>query len=134
MEHYAGIDVSLERSSVCVVDSSGRIIREIKVASEPEALVGLFAGLGVAVSRIGLEAGPLSQWLHAGLTGAGFEEVLLETRHVSIARQSKWKRHDNQEEDLGIAARACLSWRDDIASPFLIVVARRSRACFDGRT
>ena len=51
-----------------------------------------------------------------------------------IARQSKWKRHDNQEEDLGIAARACLSWRDDIASSFLIVVARRSRACFDGRT
>jgi hypothetical protein len=53
---------------------------------------------------------------------------------LPIARQSKWKRHDNQEEDLGIAARACLSWRDDIASPFLIVVARRSRACFDGRT
>ena len=71
MEHYAGIDVSLERSSVCVVDSSGRIIREIKVASEPEALVGFFAGLGVAVTRIGLEAGPLSQWLHAGLTGPG---------------------------------------------------------------
>ena len=54
--------------------------------------------------------------------------------HMPIARQSKWKRHDNQEEDLGIAARACLSCRDDIASPFLIVVARRSRACFDGRT
>ena len=52
----------------------------------------------------------------------------------SSVRQLKWKRHDNQEEDLGIAARACLSWRDDIASPFLIVVARRSRACFDGRT
>ena len=85
MEHYAGIDDSLERSSVCVVDSSGRIIREIKVASEPEVLVGFFAGLGVAVTRIGLEAGPLSQWLHAGLTGAGFEAVLLETRHVHRA-------------------------------------------------
>ena len=71
MEHYAGIDVSLERSSVCVVDATGRIVREAKVASEPEALVGFFAGLGVAVTRIGLEAGPLSQWLHAGLTGAG---------------------------------------------------------------
>ena len=67
MEHYAGIDVSLERSSVCVVDSSGRIIREIKVASEPEALVGLFAGpiscsppsLGSAfVSRRWAEAEP----------------------------------------------------------------------------
>ena len=64
---------------------SGRIIRETKVASEPEALVGFFAGLGVAVTRIGLEAGPLSQWLHAGLTGAGFEAVLLETRHVKAA-------------------------------------------------
>src|SRR3954466_4596800 len=67
--------------AACAVDSSGRIIREIKVASEPEALVGFFAGLGVAVTRIGLEAGPLSQCLHAGLTGAGFEAVLLETRH-----------------------------------------------------
>ena len=43
MEHYAGIDVSLERSSVCVVDATGRIVREAKVASEPEALVGFFA-------------------------------------------------------------------------------------------
>src|SRR3712207_8449653 len=85
MEHYAGIDVSLERSSVCVVDATGKIIREAKVASEPEPLVGFFAGLGLAVTRIGLEAGPLSQWLHAGLTGAGFEAVLLETRHVKGA-------------------------------------------------
>ena len=85
MEHYAGIDVSLERSSVCVVDGTGRIVREAKMASEPEALVGFFRQLGVAVTRIGLEAGPLSQWLHAGLTAAGFEAVLLETRHVKAA-------------------------------------------------
>src|SRR5919112_5135801 len=85
MEHYAGIDVSLERSSVCVVDAAGRIVREAKVASEPEALAGFFAGLGLAVTRIGLEAGPLSQWLHAGLAGAGFGAVLLETRHVKAA-------------------------------------------------
>ena len=39
MEHYAGIDVSLELSSVCVVDAQGKIVREAKVASEPEALV-----------------------------------------------------------------------------------------------
>jgi hypothetical protein len=82
MEHYAGIDVSLEQSSVCVVDG---IVREAKVPSEPEQLVGFFAGIGVAVTRIGLEAGPLSQWLHAGLTKAGFETVLLETRQVKAA-------------------------------------------------
>src|ERR1700726_2202080 len=71
MEHYAGIDVSLEFSSVCVVDAQGKIVREVKVASEPEALVAFFASLGFAVKRVGLEAGPLSQWLHAGLKRAG---------------------------------------------------------------
>src|SRR3712207_2348901 len=85
MEHFAGIDVSLERSSVCVVDATGRIVREAKVASEPEALVRLFGQLGLPLTRVGLEAGPLSQWLHAGLTEAGFEAVLLETRHVKAA-------------------------------------------------
>jgi transposase len=109
MEHYAGIDVSLERSSVCVVDSSGRIIREIKVASEPEALVGFFAGLGVAVTRIGLEAGPLSQWLHAGLTGAGFEAVLLETRHVKAALSAMVVKTDRQDAR-GIAQLLRMGW------------------------
>ena len=62
MEHFAGIDVSLEQSSVCVVDGTGRIVREAKVASEPEALVRFFGGLKSGVTRIGLEAGPLSQY------------------------------------------------------------------------
>src|SRR6266446_4574386 len=82
VEHFAGIDVSLELSSVCVVDGAGKIVREAKVASEPEALVGFFRGLETGVTRIGLEAGPLSQWLYAGLVAAGFEVVLLETRHA----------------------------------------------------
>ena len=70
---------------MCVVDATGRIVREAKVASEPEALVGLFGQLGLPLARIGLEAGPLSQWLHAGLTAAGLEAALLETRHVKAA-------------------------------------------------
>src|SRR5437764_8536565 len=85
MDHYAGIDVSLERSSVCVVDASGRIVREAKVASEPEALVGFLRQLGLPLTRVGLEAGPLSQWLHAGLAGAGLAAVLLESRQVKAA-------------------------------------------------
>jgi hypothetical protein len=67
VEHYVGIDVSLERSSVCVVDATGRIIREAKVASEPEALVDFFRRLGLAMTRVGLEAGPLSQWFIWGI-------------------------------------------------------------------
>lgn len=77
MDYYAGIDVSLEQSSVCVVDGSGKIARETKVASEPEALSRYFVELGFPIVRIGLEAGPLSQWLREGLIGAGFEVALL---------------------------------------------------------
>jgi hypothetical protein len=68
MEHDAGIDVALEQSSVCVVDGTGRIVREAKIASEPEAMIAWFAGLGFCLAPVGLEAGPLSQWLHAGLS------------------------------------------------------------------
>ena len=57
MEYYAGIDVSLELSSVCIVDAKGKIVREAKVASDPDALITFFRRLGFTVVRIGLEAG-----------------------------------------------------------------------------
>jgi transposase len=109
MEHYAGIDVSLERSSVCVVDATGRIVREAKVASEPEALARLFGQLGLPLTRIGLEAGPLSQWLHAGLTEAGFEVVLLETRHVKAALSAMIVKTDRKDAR-GIAQLLRMGW------------------------
>src|ERR1022692_4869190 len=85
MDHYAGIDVSLECSSICVLDPSGKIVREDKVASEPEALIAWFRSLGLSLARIGLEAGPLSQWLYAAMREAGLVVELLETRHVRHA-------------------------------------------------
>ena len=85
MDHYAGIDVSLEYSSVCVVDASGKIVREGKVASEPETLIAWFGSLGLSLARIGLEAGPLSQWLYAAVREAGLAVELIETRHVRDA-------------------------------------------------
>src|SRR5689334_16485987 len=109
MEHYAGIDVSLERSSVCVVDATGRIVREAKVASEPGALVRFFRELGLPLARVGLEAGPLSQWLHAGLTGAGFEAVLLETRHVKAALSAMIVKTDRKDAR-GIAQLLRMGW------------------------
>jgi transposase len=109
MEHYAGVDVSLERSSVCVVDATGKVVREAKVASEPEALVGFFGQLGLTVVRIGLEAGPLSQWLHAGLAKAGFETVLLETRHVKAALSAMVVKTDRKDAR-GIAQLLRMGW------------------------
>jgi transposase len=109
MEHYAGIDVSLEQSSVCVVDAQGKIVKEAKVASEPEALVLFFGALGLAVKEIGLEAGPLSQWLHAGLKRAGFKTVLLETRHVKAALSAMTVKTDRKDAR-GLAQLMRMGW------------------------
>jgi transposase len=109
MEQYAGIDVSLECSSVCVVDGSGKIIRETKVASEPEALIGWFNSLGIGLARIGLEAGPLSQWLFAAMREAGLAVELLETRHVRKAFEAMPVKSDRNDAR-GIAQLMRLGW------------------------
>jgi len=87
VEQYAGIHVSLESASVCVVDASGRIIREAKVTSEPEALIAWFRSRGTEMVRIGLEAGPLSQWLYAGMREAGLRSSF--SRPGTFAMHSK---------------------------------------------
>ena len=109
MEHYAGIDVSLECSSVCVVDATGRVAREGKVASEPEALIGWLGALGLGLAQIGLEAGPLSQWLFAELRKAGLAVELLETRHVRDAFQAMPVKTDRNDAR-GIAQLIRLGW------------------------
>src|ERR1700729_2858913 len=109
MEYYAGIDVSLESSSICVVDGSGRIIREAKVSSEPDALLTWFKGLGFGLARIGLEAGPLSQWLYAGMRAADLLVELLETRHVRNAFKAMPVKTDRKDAR-GIAQLMRLGW------------------------
>jgi transposase len=109
MEQYAGIDVSLECSSVCIVDASGKIVREAKVASEPEELIAWFASLGVGLERIGLEAGPLSQWLFAAMREAGLAVELLETRHVRKAFEAMPVKSDRNDAR-GIAQLMRLGW------------------------
>jgi transposase len=109
MDHYAGTDVSLECSSVCVVGASGKIVREAKVASEPEALIGWFHSLGFDLARIGLEAGPLSQWLYASMKQAGLAVELLETRHVRNAFKAMPVKSDRNDAR-NIAQLMRLGW------------------------
>jgi transposase len=109
MTYYAGIDVSLESASVCVVDAAGKTIREGKVASEPAALIDSLKAVGVSVERVGLEAGPLSQWLHAGLRQAGIGAELLETRHVRRAFEIMRVKTDRKDAH-GIADLMRMGW------------------------
>jgi transposase len=99
----------LEYSSVCIVDANGKIVREAKVASEPEALIAWFRSLGVSLVRIGLEAGPLSQWLFAAMQKASLAVELLETRHVRTAFKTMPVKTDRKDAR-GIAQLMRLGW------------------------
>ena len=82
MDHFAGLDVSVKETSVCIVDDAGRIVREVKVASEPEALLPVLTNPLYRFKRLGLEAGPLSQWLFSALAEADLPVICVETRHM----------------------------------------------------
>jgi len=130
MDHYTGIDVSLECSSVCVVDASGKIVREGKVLSEPAALIAWFGSLGFGLERIGLEAGPLSQWLYAAMKQAGLAVELLETRHVHKALETMPVKTDRNDAR-GIAQLMRLGWFKPVHCKSL--AAQETRAMLTAR-
>jgi transposase len=109
MKHYAGVDVSLEESHVAVVDESGRIISEASVASEPEALIEHLQRWRGTLVRAGLEAGPLSQWLHAGLAQSGLPVVCLETRQLKAVLKIQRVKSDRNDAR-GIAQAVRTGW------------------------
>jgi transposase len=97
MEHFAGLDVSVKATSVCIVDDAGRIVREVKVASEPEALLPVLTNPGYCFKRIGLEAGPLSQWLYSALAEAGLPMICVETRHMRAVLKAQINKTDRND-------------------------------------
>ena len=97
MDHFAGLDVSVKETSICIVDDTGRIVREVKVASEPEALLPVLTSNAYHFKRIGLEAGPLSQWLFSGLAEAGLPVICVETRHMRAVLQAQINKTDRND-------------------------------------
>ena len=97
MEHFAAMDVSVKETTVCIVDDAGKIVREVKVASEPDALLPVLTNPLYRFKRIGLEAGPLSQWLFSALAEAGLPVICVETRHMRAALQAQVNKTDRND-------------------------------------
>jgi len=109
VKHYAGIDVSLEESHVAIVDETGRVVSEAAVPSEPVALAGHLERWHGTLMRVGLEAGPLSQWLHAGLAEAGMPVACLETRQLKAVLKIQRVKSDRNDAR-GIAQAVRTGW------------------------
>jgi transposase len=97
MDYFAGLDVSVKATSVCIVDDTGKTIREVKVASEPEALLAVLNTPAYHFKRIGLEAGPLSQWLFSALAEAGLPVICVETRHMRAVLKAQINKTDRND-------------------------------------
>jgi len=97
MEHFAGLDVSVKDTNVCIVDDTGRLVREVKVASEPAALLPVLTNPAYHFKRIGLEAGPLSQWLFSALAEAGLPVICVETRHMRAVLKAQINKTDRND-------------------------------------
>jgi|HubBroStandDraft_6_1064221.scaffolds.fasta_scaffold77911_1 transposase len=97
MDHFAGLDVSVKETSVCIVDDMGKIVREVRVASEPEALLQVLSDPAYHLKRIGLEASPLSQWLFSALAEAGLPVICVETRHMRAMLKAQINKTDRND-------------------------------------
>lgn len=100
--HHVGLDISVKETAICVVDTQGHVVHRAVVESDPQVLVDHLIGLGFAYGRIGLEAGPLSPWLYAGLVEAGLPAICVETRHMHAALSARINKTDRNDA-LGIA-------------------------------
>src|SRR5260370_5540588 len=97
MDQFEGMEVSGKETRICIVDDSGKIVREVKVASEAEALLAVLKNLAYHFKRIGLEAGPLSQWLFSALAEAGLPVICVETRHMRAVLQAQINKTDRND-------------------------------------
>ena len=97
MKHYAGLDVSVKETSICIVDETGKVCRELKVTSHPEDLLRVLQDPAWNLVRVGLEAGPLSQWLFNGLAEAGVPALCIETRHAKAYLKAQINKTDRND-------------------------------------
>lgn len=138
MGYFAGLDVSLEETAVCVVDDAGRIVREARVASEPGALVGFFQALGTGMERVGLEACSLTSWLQQGLSAEGIPAICIEARQAKAAMGAMPNKTDRNDargiaqimrtgwyRAVHVKSPSCRSWRALLTARRMVLNKRR---------
>lgn len=97
MSLFAGLDISVKTTAIFVLDASGRILLETMTDSAPEAIAIRLRELDHPFERIGLEAGPLSQWIYAGLVDMGLAAICVETRHMHAALSARINKTDRND-------------------------------------
>jgi transposase len=109
MEYFAGLDVSIDETAVCVVEDGGTVVLNAAVATDPALIAKILTPFAGRLRRVGHEAGSLSPWLHPELLALGVPVVCLETRHVRAAMSAQRNKTDAADA-LGIAHIVRTGW------------------------
>jgi transposase len=131
MRYFAGLDVSLKETAICIVDENGGIVKEGRATSEPEALIAALQKVGLPLERVGLEACSLTAWLHTGLRQAELPAICIETRRANATMKTMPNKTDRNDARalaqiirtgwyrVHVKSRECRAWRS-------LLVARRT--------
>jgi transposase len=138
VNYFAGLDVSLEETAICIVDDAGKIVREARAASEPEALVAFFGACGMKMERVGLEACSLTAWLQMGLAEAGIPAICIEARQAKAAMGAMPNKTDRNDarglaqimrtgwyRPVHVKSSSCRSWRALLTARRILLNKRR---------
>jgi transposase len=136
--YFAGLDVSLEETAICIVDDAGVIVREARAASEPEALIAFFEASGMAMERVGLKACSLTAWLHQAFTEAGIVAICIEARQAKAAMGAMPNKTDRNDargiaqimrtgwyRAVHVKAPSCRTWRALLTARRMVLNKRR---------
>ena len=139
MRYFAGLDVSLEETAICVVDENGVIVKEVRATSEPEALIVALREVGLPLERVGLEACSLTAWLYEGLRQAGFSAICIETRQANAAMKTMPNKTDRNDaralaqimrtgwyREVHVKSRQCRLWRSLLVTRRTVLNEMRS--------
>ena len=100
---YVGLDVSVARTAVCIMDAAGQVVREQSVASTPEAIAAAIRASGRKVERVGLEAGINSAWIARGLLAAKLPVIVIDATHAAAALKTGFRNKTDKNDARGIA-------------------------------
>ncbi|MDP9143754.1 MAG: transposase [Actinomycetota bacterium] len=101
--YFVGLDVSVKRTAICVVDSAGRVVREASVETDPATIVSTIRTFGEPIERVGLEAGVSSAWLARGLREAGLPAIVIDATHAAAALRTGFRNKTDRNDARGIA-------------------------------
>jgi transposase len=113
MEHYVGLDVSLKLTAICIVDRTGKIVREGVVTSDPETIAAFIKSHAPHVVRVGLETGATATWLWTELNKMGLPVICIDARHAKAALKMQINKSDRNDA-VGIARIMQCGWYKEV--------------------